>query len=164
VRNGWTYWSFVYSKSAQIWLDLLTQATGPVYAFCSDSPGARDPDNHRGTRLATHHRNVGAKDWLTMPDPGMVKVTNPFKRQGLALAFKIKRVITFQPVIPPFGIEWYSKQDQRWRVDTLPTRGEFLIRRGGNVPPRRISALLELVPPYLVELKHEPKDANANND
>jgi hypothetical protein len=159
-RNGWTFWSFVYSSSADQWLDLLAKAQGPVFALCSHSPGARDPDTHRGTLLATHYRYLRDGAWQAMPDPGIMKVTNPFKRRGLALGFKVGHVVELDPVVPPFGIEWYSKGDQRWRSDRLPPRGEFLIRRGGNVPPRPVCALLELAPPYLAVLKREPESVD----
>lgn len=151
-RHGWTFWSFVYSSS-EAWLEQLASVSGPVFAFCSDSPGARDPDQHRGTLLASHFRYPRDGDWKAMPEPHIMKVTNPFKRQGLALAFKVARVLPVPPRVPPFEIEWYSKGDRGWRSDALPTRGEFLIRRGGSVRPRRVSAVLELVEPYLAVLK-----------
>jgi hypothetical protein len=90
-----------------------------------------------------------------MPDPAVMKVTNPFKRRGLALAFRVNRVEAISPgVVPAFGVEWYARSQQRWRTDApLPTRGEFLVRRGGSVNLRSVSAVLELEPPYLVELK-----------
>ena len=84
-----------------------------------------------------------------------MKVTNPFKRSGLALAFKVGRVTPISPTVPPFPIEWYSKQERRWRSDRLPTRGEFLIRRGGSLRPRPVSAMLELVEPHLAIVKCE---------
>jgi hypothetical protein len=160
-RHGWTFWSFVYSSSADLWLDLLAKARSPVFALCSDSPGARDPDSHQGTLLATHYRYFGNDSWQCMPDPRIMKVTNPFKRRGLALAFKVRRVVALKPVVPPFGVEWYSRGEQRWRSDPVPPRGEFLIRRGGNTPPRRVRALLELAPPYLAVLKRDPESGHA---
>jgi hypothetical protein len=155
-RHGWTFWSFAYSASADAWIDALNNATGPVFTLRSHSPNARDPDAHRGTLLATHYRYPDDGEWQGMPAPEVTKVTNPFKRRGLALAFKIRRVVALEPVVPPFGIEWYAKGEQRWRSDRLPTRGEFLIRRGGSVPPRPVRAVLELVPPYIAVLKREP--------
>jgi len=84
-----------------------------------------------------------------------MKVTNPFKRKGRALAFKVARVIPVSPQVPPFDVEWYSKGDRTWRSDVLPTRGEFLIRKGGSSRPRRVSAVLELAKPYLAILKSD---------
>src|SRR2546422_772753 len=115
--NGWTFWSFVYSPTADSWLRLLAKSRGRVFALCSDSPGARDPDEHRGTLLATHYRYLDDGAWQPMPDPGTMKVTNPFKRRGLALAFKVGRVLALDTVVPPFGVQWYAKGEQRWRSD-----------------------------------------------
>jgi hypothetical protein len=156
-RFGWTFWSFAYSPSAADWLDILANRRGPVYALCSFSTGARDPDVHRGTRLATHYRSIPETEWHPMPDPELMKVTNPFRRRGRALAFKVGRVLELPPQVPPFCIDWYSRTKKVWRSDRLPTRGEFLIRRGGPVPLRSVCAALELVEPYLAELKYEPR-------
>jgi hypothetical protein len=155
VRQGWTLWSFVHSPSAAVWLEHLASVEGPVYAFCSHSPNARDPDTNKGTLLASHFRYLLDSSWQAMPDPKVMKVTNPFKRQGLALGFKVSRVVEIEPVVPPFGVEWYSRRERSWRADRVPTRGEFLIRRGGTIPPRRVGAILELAQPYLAELRHE---------
>ena len=155
ARHGWTFWSFVHSSSASVWLEYLANFQGTVYALCSHSPGARDPDTNKGTLLASHFRYLQDQVWYAMPDPDVMKVTNPFKRQGLALAFKVSRVIEIAPVIPPFGVEWYSRGDRNWHSDRVPTRGEFLVRRGGAIRARRVCAVLELARPYLAELRHE---------
>jgi hypothetical protein len=160
-RNGWTFWSFAYSPTANLWLRLLENARGPVFALCSYSPGARDPDKHHGKLRATHYRCFDESGWHPMPDPKLMYVTNPFKRRGLALAFKVRRVIALDPATPTFRIEWFAKRDRRWRSDKLPTRGEFLIRRGGSASLRPISALLELIPPYLTVLTCDRRDAHA---
>jgi len=152
-RHGWTFWSFAYSSTTQAWLDRLNGSDGPVYALCSHSPGARDPDENEGNLLASHFRYVSETSWRAMPNPRIMKVTNPFRRKGLALGFRVRRVITFEPVNPPFGVEWYSRGNATWRSDRIPTRGEYLIRRGGRVAPRKVCAALELEPPYLAVLK-----------
>ncbi len=153
-KYGWTFWSFAHSSSAE-WLAQLTSPAKRVFVFCSHSPSAKDPDAHRGTLLGTHYQYSGDDEWRVLPDPRDMKVTNPFKRKGLALAFKVGRVTPIVPTVPPFTIEWYSKQERRWRSDRLPTHGEFLIRRGGSLRPRPVSAILELVEPYLATLKCE---------
>jgi hypothetical protein len=99
-----------------------------------------------------------------MPEQHIMKVTNPFKRQGLALAFKVARVLPVSPQVPPFDVEWYSKGDRAWRSDVLPTRGEFLIRKGGRVRPRRVAAVLELEKPYLAVLKCESRPTHDGAD
>ena len=157
ARHGWTLWSFVHSSSAVAWLEHLSGLDGPVFAFCSHSPAARDPDVHQGTRLASQFRDLGESAWQPMPDPEIMKVTNPFKRQGLALGFKVRRVLALErPVIPPFAVEWFSRGEGGWRTDRVPTRGEFLLRRGGSLSLRPVGAVLELAAPYLVELRHQP--------
>lgn len=152
-RHGWTFWSFAFSPTANLWLRLLEKSQGPVFAFCSHSPNARDPDKHRGNLRATHYRHLDETAWHAIPNPKFMYVTNPFKRRGLALAFKVRRVVALDPATPPFPVEWFAKRDRRWHSDRLPTRGEFLIRRGGSASLRPVSALLELIPPYLAVLK-----------
>lgn len=129
---------------ASAWLEYLANFQGTVYALCSHSPSARDPDTNKGTLLASQYRYLQDQSWHAMPDPEVMKVTNPFKRRGLALAFKVSRVIEVVPVIPPFNVEWYSRGDCGWHSDSVPTRGEFLVRRGGTIPTRRVCAVLEL--------------------
>lgn len=152
-RYGWTLWSFVYSESAQAWIDEMKNFSGPVFVLCSHSPSARDPDSHNGTRLATHYQYFSDADWQPMPDPSLMKVTNPFKIHGRALAFRVRQVIPMSPTIPPFAIQWYSRQEKIWCDGKLPTRGEYLVRRGGTHRARRVSAVLELMEPYLAIVK-----------
>ncbi len=137
-------------------MDILADNGEPTYVLCSFSAGARDPDVHRGARLATHYRFASETLWHAMPDPALMKVTNPFRRHGRALAFKIGRVVELTPQVPPFHVRWYSRIEKQWRSDPLPTRGEYLIRRGGPVPLRSVCAVLELIPPYIAELMYEP--------
>lgn len=152
-RHGWTFWSFAHSNLSD-WAGLLQSSTGSIYVLCSDSTRARDPDIYKGQRLATAYQYVDCETWEAMPDPTIMKVTNPFKRMGLAVAFKVRRVIAIEPSeVPPVSVEWYAKKERRWRGDRLPTRGEFLIQRGGTHRPRRVSAVLELTPPYLALLR-----------
>lgn len=103
-RYGWTFWSFAYSSSAGAWLKHLQGTKRSVWALCSHSPSARGPDINKGTLLASHFRYLGEDQWLPMPDPGLMKVTNPFKRRGLALGFKVSRVMPIEPVVPPINI------------------------------------------------------------
>jgi hypothetical protein len=154
-RNQWTLWSFVYSSSADIWLEQLSAATGPVHVLCSHSPKAVDPDLNRGEVAATHYRELASESWQAMPAQDILKVTNPFKNQGRALAFKVVGVHPIEPAVPSFGVEWYSRQERRWRGDKVPTRGEYLIRRGGSAAPRAVGAVLELAPPYLVVVRRD---------
>ena len=88
-----------------------------------------------------------------MPGKEAMYVTNPFKRDGLATAFVVRRVEVVATGIPPIDISWYSKSAGSWRDEPLPTRGEFLIRRGGASRLRSVAAVLELQPPYLAVLR-----------
>lgn len=90
-----------------------------------------------------------------MPNPEVMKVTNPFKRRGLALGLRGAARDFAGAVGPPLEIQWYSKATGNWCSDAVPTRGEFLIRRGGSRRPRAVTAVLELIPPYLAVLKRE---------
>lgn len=155
ARNGWTLWSFAHTPSLGDWHPLLANHPGPVHVLCSDSPSARDPKPSADQHRATHYRGVPDADWHPMPDEGTMYVTNPFKRGGLAAVFVVRRVTAVTPVIPPIGVSWFSRSEGRWRDDPLPTRGEFLIRRGGGARLRAVAAVLELQPPYLAVLKHE---------
>jgi hypothetical protein len=76
----------------------------------------------------------------------------------MACAFKVSRVIDVNPGrIPPITIQWYSKTAKDWRNDApLPTRGEYLIRSGGDQSLRPVRAVLELCPPYLARLRANP--------
>jgi hypothetical protein len=154
---GWTFWSFAYSPSATRWGQVLEEHNGSVHVLCSYSPKATDPEPTTVPRRATHYRFLGASEWQSMPsgDQDMF-VTNPFKRGGLASAFKVDSVEPMPATVPPVTVEWYSRRDDRWRGDPpLPTRGEFLLRRGGPVKLRPICAVLKLSPPYLAELRND---------
>jgi hypothetical protein len=159
-RNGWTLWSFVYTPFVEDWHALLKDHTEPVYVLCSDSPLAQDPKPSADQRRASHYRRVPDHDWQPMPDEAIMHVTNPFKRNGMAAAFVVRRVTPITPSVPPVSVSWYSRSEERWRDDALPTRGEFLIRRGGATRLRAVAAVLELELPYLAYLKHEPASAN----
>jgi hypothetical protein len=152
-RNGWTLWSFQYRRPQTLddWYRELSSAdpTGPVFVFCSRGTSAVDPDRP-GAQVKTsdcrHYRMIGDREFHKVP--GSIRVPHPF---GLdkqeASAFVVRRV--YHPIDlfeRPFVL-WLSQD--RWRKDAIPTRGEYLIRRGGKVAMRDVSAVLELRPPYL---------------
>ena len=85
--------------------------------------------------------------------PRGVRVPHPFRAgKKIASAFIVHRIM--YPV-KPFQrppVEWFSKGndgDGRWAQTKVPTRGEYLIRQGGAIAMRRVSAVLELRHPYL---------------
>src|SRR5437764_1497322 len=102
------------------------------------APIATDPDIYRGQRYAEAYKLVDSGVWQLMPDRAVMNVANPFKRSGMACAFKVTRVISLAAAeVSPITIEWYQKGSHRWSSGCRPTRGEFLIRRGGQQPLRR---------------------------
>lgn len=155
-RLGWTFWSFAYARTAAKWYSVLREHSGPVHVLCSFSPKAQDPFPNEKPRRATHYRFLNESiEWHPMPsgDEDMF-VTNPFKRQGLATALKITRVeIVQSPVAPTGAVEWFARSKEQWSSRSLPTRGEFLVRRGGEAKLRPVCAVLECSPPFLAELQ-----------
>lgn len=157
-RHGWTFWSFAYARTAEKWHQLLLGQDHPVHVLCSFSPTATDPFPDTKPPRATHYRFLNdPPGWEPMPtgDRSMF-VTNPFKRQGLATAFKVTRVdLVEPPVAPNVMVEWYARGKGEWSSHRLPTRGEFLVRRGGSASLRTVCAVLEISPPYLAVLKND---------
>lgn len=151
--TGWTLWSFQHRTPATVreWFNLIEASkVGPIYTICSDSPGAKDGAgavNHCTEYLLAH-----AKDWL--PIPSTIQIPHPFNNTNTATAFVVKRLIHPAEELhnqPSFAVEWFSQGE--WRNDKVPTRGEYLIRRGGQLPLRRVAAVLELQAPYVVSVR-----------
>jgi hypothetical protein len=150
--NGWTLWSFQYRRPdvLQAWVRELSAADSlPVVAFCSISAASVDPANtgsSGGTTDCRRYRAVGEQVWR--PVPAGVRVPHPFrvgKRQ--ASAFVVQRISHPVEGFNRPAVEWWS--GGRWRQDRVPTRGEYLIRPGGTIRMRPVSAILELRAPYL---------------
>jgi hypothetical protein len=55
---------------------------GSIFALWSHSPSARDPGPSEDPPLAGHFRYLDEPDWRPMPDPSVMKVTNPFKKNN----------------------------------------------------------------------------------
>ena len=155
ANDGWTLWSFQHRRPAVLeeWSGFLTAAalgsSAPPVVFCSLSPGAVDPAE-TGVPVAAaecqSYRLVGETPWR--PRPAGVRVPHPFrgtKRQ--AAAFVVQRVLyPVEPFVLP-TVQWFSQG--QWQDARVPTRGEYLIRRGGTTPMRPVRAVLELRAPYL---------------
>ena len=150
-NNGWTLWSFQHRKTLEIWRNII-QMHHPsrVYVLCSDSPSANDPDGQ--VAYCSGFRLPG-KEWEKIPHS--ISVPHPFRSNPHASAFRVKNVLksSIMQGSPSFTIEWYSTQDTNWRTDMLPTRGEYLIRRGSGTKIRRVYAVLELEYPYVAYLR-----------
>lgn len=167
AANGWTLWSFQYRRMLDDWRGhLIQEAPNLVFVFCS-AGGGKDPADRGGDAQAVDcrsYRLVGEAEWCAMPSQIRVPHTFPFGK-GQASAFVVRRI--FHPV-DPFewpAVEWLTRggewrqgfqQRQRWSPG-IPSRGEYLIRRGGTSPMRRVGAILELKPPsYLAVVRTEP--------
>ena len=169
VANKWTLWSFRHRLMLEDWhRELLSAKQNAVFVFCSDSPNAVDPALVEGSLSKPIHcqsyRFVGGKDTQWKPMPAGVSVPHPFrpsKEQKLASAFVVKRIIF--PVKPFDGpeVEWFSlnKGPCRWCQEKIPTRGEYLIRPGGEIAMRSVRAVLELKPPYLAIVTTDKADS-----
>jgi hypothetical protein len=157
-RNGWTLWSFQYRRPEALdeWHRQLSFAKlrGPVVAFCSRGDSTVDPDRPGSlTRTADcrEYRLIGHDDAHWRPVPSLIRVPHPFgPKKTVASAFVVRRV---HYPIKPFQafVEWFSQGN--WHQSEIPTRPEYLIRRGGKIAIRIVRAVLELQPPYLAVVK-----------
>ncbi len=149
-KNGWTLWSFQYRTPETLanWCRALSSARGPVLVFCSKGSSAVDPDRPGAlakTSDCTLYRWPDSREWR--PVPGLIRVPHPFApSKRVASAFVVRRVHPIGQFERP-QVEWLSQN--KWRADALPTRPEYLIRRGGKIGMRDVSVVLELQPPYL---------------
>jgi hypothetical protein len=152
--NGWTLWSYQYRPMLDDWHRELSAAERKaVFVFCSQGRGATDPawDGTLKRPIdCQSYRFIGEEGTKWRPVPRAVRVPHPFRPgKKLASAFVVQRVIhpveSFQG--PP--VEWFSRNKGPWCQVRIPTRGEYLIRPGGTIAMRNVSAILELKPPYL---------------
>jgi hypothetical protein len=126
-----------------------------AFVFCSKSPNAVDP-SRTGVPVipvdCRFYKVPGQIEWL--PWPAEVKVRHPFRgKNKQASAFVVER-IECPPEFSSPSIRWLSKG--LWQESRMPTRGEYLIKRGGSNPMRPVSAILKLCPPYLVAVSPGP--------
>lgn len=150
--TGWTLWSFRHHTKATLesWLHELDKIKpDPVFVLCSDSPSAKDPKSEVGN--CNTYCPPNSEDWIQIPST--IKIPHPLGARTSASAFKVKRIIWPEQIQeqPAFNVEWWSKG--AWRNDTLPGRGEYLVRGNGQTPLRRVYAALELEYPYVVSIQ-----------
>jgi hypothetical protein len=158
-KNGWTLWSFQYRRPESLdeWYRQLSFAKTrrPVVVFCSMGASAVDPDRPGAlTRTADcrEYRFIGHDDGSWRPVPPLIRVPHPFgPRNTVASAFVVRRVHHPIKLFQPPLVEWFSQK--KWHENAIPTRPEYLIRRGGKIAMRNIRAVLELEPPYLAVVK-----------
>lgn len=147
--NQWTLWSFQFRKSMDIWRAQLSDSRS-VYVLCSDSPCAIDPSS--SPTRARFYRTALHSPWVRIPKA--VSVPHPARSKGRGSAFMVERILTGEEIraTPPIRVRWFCTTDRSWRVDPLPTRGEYLIQSPGLVKLRPIYVILVLRSPYVVEI------------
>jgi len=105
--------------------------------------------------LCLRYRFVEDATWL--PLPAAVSVLLPFRsRTTEASAFVVERILV-DPVEPFGPAEWFVKGGG-WQRQHIPTRGEYLIRRGKGEHLRRCRTVLVLRDPYLAVVSSTPAD------
>ena len=160
-NNGWTLWSFQYRRPESLneWYRQLTLAKphGPVVVFCSTGGSAVDPDRPGSlTRTADcrEYQLIGCGDLDWRPVPPLIRVPHPFgPTKEVASAFVIRRVHHPVKLLQRPFVEWFK--GGKWDERKIPTRPEFLIRRGGKIAMPNVSAVLELQSPYLAVVKRD---------
>jgi hypothetical protein len=161
--NGWTLWSFQHRSMLIDWHRELSSAKrSEVFAFCSDSRGAVDPARAGTPNAVVDCRSFGFVDetfWRPMPTG--VRIPHPFRPgKKLASAFVVEAVIyPLEPFQLP-AVEWFSPSKGPWCPGVLPTRGEYLIRRGGTTLMRKVCAVLKLKAPYLAVVSADGVELN----
>ena len=157
-HNGWTLWSFQYRRAELLeeWSRLLSAAGKPV-VFCTNSPSARDPAETGAPVEAKHccgYRLAGHMQWQPLPE-GVI-VPHPFKRgRKQASAFVVEGIVHPLEAFVLSKVQWLK--DGQWLETRVPTRGEYLIRRGGSSIMRSVRALLVLRPPFLATVTCEER-------
>jgi hypothetical protein len=166
-HNGWTFWSFQYRRPEVLdeWSSQFT-VLGESYpiVFCSNSPSALDPAETGapvGTTDCQSYRYARRTEWR--PLPRGVRVPHPFRgRRRQASAFIVQRIAyPLEPCVLP-ALEWLSKGN--WQTTRIPTRGEYLVRRGGSISMRSVRAILELREPYLATVSADAAPPGAPAD
>jgi hypothetical protein len=152
ANGGWTLWSFSGKRpeTVGIWTSEIQLANSRhVHALCSKSRNAVNPKGEAA--YAREFRSVGQEEWQTIPES--IKVPHPFGSKSIASAFRVSKVLHASEVNIPTEFEWLCVGDKAWRTDSVPTRGEYLLRTGKGTMLRPICAILELQEPYVVEIR-----------
>lgn len=160
--NGWTLWSFQHrtTRTLRAWhCEILASWPGEVFAFCSKSPKAIDPGG-AGSRSrlvdCEYYQLVNEPQSHRVPEH--VRIVHPFPpgEPIIPSAFVVGSII--HPASLDFspGVKWFSQRKGPWCPGPIPTRGEYLIQRGGSAALRPIIAVLRLKPPYLARVGVEP--------
>ncbi len=152
ANGGWTLWSFSYKKSRtiEIWTSEIRESgASDVFALCSKSKNANDPKGQPA--YAREFRSTGQQHWQPIPDS--IKIPHPFGDKLEATAFYVSNVLYPSEVEIPSEFQWLCVREGDWRLDTVPTRGEYLLKPGKGTALRPVSAVLVLREPYVVEIR-----------
>ena len=163
--NGWTFWSFQFRHTLCAWHNEIKRAEPQrVLVFCSEGKGAKDPA--RKTQLCSSYHMVNEEAEHVIPNT--IRIPHPLGKKNRASAFVVKEIITPHTNSPAFtdielfSAEWYRKNGI-WEDASIPTRGEYLIRRGGQEKIRRYRAILVLKEPWLATVSTlPPENADKN--
>lgn len=161
-KNGWTLWSFQKRLTLESWHEQICAVSAKsVFVFCSEGKGARDPKGE--VQYCKRYRPVGDENWKPLPQN--IEVPHPIGRKIEASAFVVKQIHYPDKVCEQLAVEYFSdKGEPHWRVDKVPTRGEYLIRPGGTILMRRYCAVLELREPYLAVVSTDDSAIQATSD
>lgn len=149
--QGWTLWSFQHRKTLNIWFDILKLSIdNNVYVFCSDSKNAQNPQS--SVVYCKQYQPIDNQEWLDIPQS--ISVPHPMAKRAFGSAFIVENIYRFSDTpLVDFAIAWYGTADSKWRNESLPTRGEYLIKKGGATKTRKIYAVLKLRYPFLATLR-----------
>lgn len=154
-RNSWTLWSFQFRRAE--WLRRWSQAidksgSSSVFVLCSDSRGQGNSEPQGTVSQAQHYSLVDDIEWRSVPET--ISIPHPFGSKERATAYMVKRIIHPSHLSgrPDFFLQWLL-EDGSWSNARPSTRGEWLIRRGAGTAVGSVYAVLELQPPYIVNLR-----------
>lgn len=152
-NGGWTLWSFSGKReqTLEIWREEIHKACpSRILALCSLSRHAIAP--HGETALANAFKSAGDERWLGIPPS--IAIPHPFGSRAVASAFKVSRIFDPSTVAIPSQCEWFCVGKNDWRFDSVPTRGEYLMREVGNgTRLREVALVLELKEPFIVQIR-----------
>lgn len=149
--TGWTFWSFQIRRTLSSWhQEMMAANPQKVLVFCSEGKGATDPSGAVG--YCSSYRMVDDDSWQAIPNT--IKIPHPIGKKQEASAFVVEDIIHPLKAVELFPAQWHTLNGKPWRDDHIPTRGEYLIRRGGNSDVRRYRAILVLKAPYLAIMRN----------
>lgn len=150
AKNGWTLWSFQHrtQETLGIWLDEVQRKKRAkkrvkIYVYCSAGKGSKDTKSR--PKYCSYYIPINSLQEKKIPSK--IKVPHPMKgKSKTGTAFMVKHII-YPDTKKRIAVEWYK--DGKWEKRKLPTRPEYLIKRGKGALMPEYSVILELEYPYL---------------